>query len=71
MKVFAIRDEFDTSNKNLAYLFYYENEKKFYIELPDDADPWETPLLLSSFLKRGEKTVLLEPDVGETADCSF
>lgn len=57
MKVFAIRDEFDTSNKNLAYLFYYENEKKFYIELPDDADPWETPLLLSSFLKRGEKTV--------------
>ncbi len=57
MKVFAIRDELDKDNKNLAYLLYYENEKKFYIELPDDADLWETPLLLSSFLKRGEHTV--------------
>ncbi len=57
MKVFAIRDEFDKQNKNLAYLFYYEADKRFYIELPDDADQWETPLLLSSFVKRGENTV--------------
>lgn len=57
MRIFAIRDEEDLSRKNLAYLIYYEREKRFYIELPDDADPWETPLLLSSFLKRGEKTV--------------
>lgn len=57
MKVFAIRDELDQNNKNLAYLLYYENEKRFYIELPEDADPWETPLLLSSFLKKGERTV--------------
>jgi hypothetical protein len=57
MKIFAIRDEFDSAKKNLAYLLYYEMEKRFYIELPDAADPWETPLLLSSFVKRGEKTV--------------
>lgn len=38
-------------------MFYYEREKQFYIELPDDADEWETPLLLSSFVKRGEYTV--------------
>ena len=57
MKIFAIRDEENTAVKNVAYLFYYEKEKRFYIELPDDADPWETPLLLSSFLKRGQKTV--------------
>lgn len=43
--------------KNLAYLIYYENEKTFYIEIPEEADEWETPLILSSYLKRGEKTV--------------
>ena len=43
MKTFAIRDGNDPSEKDLAYLLYYEKEKVFYIELPDDADPWETP----------------------------
>lgn len=57
MKIFAIRDETDKTRKDLAYLLYYEHEKRFYIELPDDADPWETPLLLSSFAKKGEPTV--------------
>lgn len=57
MRVFAIKSESDKNKKELAYLLYYEKEKRFYIELPEDADPWETPLLLSSFLKHGEKTV--------------
>ena len=57
MKIFAIKDETDTSAKTLAWLLYYEQPKKFYIELPDNADPWETPLLLSTFAKRGEHTV--------------
>lgn len=57
MRVFAIKDELDKTEKDLAYLLYYEKEKRFYIELPEEADVWETPLLLSSFLKRGEKTV--------------
>ena len=57
MKLFAIRDETDSSLRDLAYLIYYEKAKRFYIEQPDDADPWETPLLLSSFLKRGERTI--------------
>ena len=57
MKIFAIRDETSKDNKDLAYLLYYELEKRFYIELPEDADPWETPLLLDSFVKRKEKTV--------------
>lgn len=55
MRIFAIKSELD--KKDLAYLLYYEKEKRFYIELPENADPWETPLLLASFLKRGEKTV--------------
>lgn len=57
MKAFAIRDEEEATRKDLAHLFYYEKDKKFYIELPDTADYWETPLLLSSFLKRGKKTI--------------
>ncbi len=57
MRVFAIRDEYDISKRDVAYLLYYEKAKQFYIELPDDADPWETPLLLSSLLKNGEKTI--------------
>ncbi|MCQ2508052.1 MAG: DUF2442 domain-containing protein [Dorea sp.] len=57
MKIFAIRDEEDQSSKDLAYLIHYELEKKFYIELPEGADPWETPLILSSFAKKGIWTV--------------
>ena len=57
MRIFAIGTEHDPSNTDIAYLFYYEQEKRFYIELPDDADPWNTPLILSSLLKRGERTV--------------
>ncbi len=57
MRIFAIRDESALDQKDLGYLLYYETEKRFYIELPDDADSWETPLLLASFIKRGERTV--------------
>lgn len=57
MKIFAIRSESTEMQKDLAWLLYYETEKRFYIELPDQADEWETPLILSSFAKKGEKTV--------------
>ncbi len=57
MKIFAIRDESAVNPIDLAYLLYYESEKRFYIELPENADPWETPLLLSSFIKKGETSV--------------
>ncbi len=57
MKIFAIRSDSNRKAKDLAYLIYYEEEKTFYIEIPEDADEWELPLILSSFLKRGERTV--------------
>lgn len=57
MKIFAIRDETDSRQRNLGYLLYYEIEKQFYIELPDKANPWTTPLLLSSFARKGETTI--------------
>lgn len=57
MKIFAIKDEEGAKEKALGYLFCCEKENCFYIELPEDADPWETPLLLSTFAKKGERTV--------------
>lgn len=57
MKIFAIRDEHDLSSKDLAYLLYYEKAKKFYIELPHYCDPWEVPLLISSFAEKGSLTI--------------
>ena len=57
MRIFAIRDESLSPDTTLGYLIYYERPKAFYIELPENADPWETPLLLSSFVKRGEHSV--------------
>ncbi len=57
MKIFAIRDEAAETQKDLAYLLYYEIEKRFYIELPEGIDSWELPLLLDSFMKQNETTV--------------
>lgn len=57
MRIFAIRDDSTAKDVVLGYLIYYERPKAFYIELPEDADSWETPLLLSSFVRRGEYSV--------------
>ena len=57
MKIFAIRDEADPRRKDLAFLLYYEHTRQFYIELPNQADPWDTPLLLSSFAEKGVESV--------------
>lgn len=57
MKIFAIRDESARSQKDLAYLLYCERQKTFYIEVPRGRSEWEVPLLISSFVKRGEYTI--------------
>ena len=56
MRIFAIKDD-NMGDSILGYLIYYKNARAFYIELPGNADPWTTPLLLASFLKRGEHSV--------------
>ena len=56
MRVFVIRDD-ELAEKDLGYLLYYEPSKAFYIELPENADEWETPMILSSFVRRGEYSV--------------
>lgn len=57
MRIFAIRNEEMEANRDLAYLLYYEKTKRFYIEIKEDVSGEEAPLLLSSFVKRGEYSV--------------
>lgn len=57
MKIFAIRNEKARKVKNLAYLIYYEKEKVFYIEILDDVQEWELPLMISSFFRKGIRTI--------------
>ena len=76
MRIFAIKDDTLSRKSVLGYLIYYENAKAFYIELPDDADPWATPLLLSGNAafavlvrktRRALRQQLLEPFMGAAA----
>ncbi len=52
MKVCAIRDEYENRNTVLGYLFYYERSSDFFIELRDDLDAGEFPILLSLFVQK-------------------
>lgn len=60
MKIFAIRDASIARDRDLAWLLYYPSKKEYHIEICDDVDEWEAPLLISSFVKRGKKS--LDPD---------
>ena len=55
MKISVIKDE---NNNSLGYLLYFEYDSSFIIELPEDADEWKTPLLLSSYAKRKKYTIM-------------
>ena len=55
MKSLAIRDSAAEIQKDLAYLLY--DGQDFTIELPEEADPWELPLLLSSACQKGMRHI--------------
>lgn len=57
MKIYAIKDGLDKKNRELAYLFYYEKEEKFYIEIPDQIDSTKLPIVLALFYERGYRTI--------------
>lgn len=57
LKLFALRDESNGDQRDLAILEYYEQSRSFYFELPPDADPWGLPFILHEFAKRGQHTV--------------
>lgn len=52
MQAYAIRDASIDKARDLAWLLYYEREDAFHIEICDDVDEWDAPLILSSFVKR-------------------
>lgn len=56
MRVYEIRGDSE-GELVLSWLFYEEKTKNFRIEIPFDGDEWTTPLLLSSFVKKGIYTV--------------
>ncbi len=56
MKVFAIRKK-GRHQRNLAYLYHFEREDRFYIEIPEETDPQDLPALLASFAESGQYTV--------------
>lgn len=60
MKVFAIRDASISKERDLAWMLYYPEVREFHIEISEEVDEWEAPLLLSSFVKRGKRS--LDPD---------
>ena len=57
MRIFAIKDDTLPKDTILGYLIYHEPSRSFYIELPDSADSWNLPLLLSSFADHGEYSI--------------
>lgn len=58
MKIYAIKsDEDRTKERVFGYLFYYEKEEKFHIEIPKDVDFWEAPMILDHFIEDGSYCV--------------
>lgn len=57
MRLFAIRDDVIAPDMILGYLVYYELSRCFYVELPDDSDPWKVPPVFSSFVSNGRYTI--------------
>lgn len=57
MKIFAIKDESVKDGRDSAFLFYYEKKQKFSIELTDDCNSQDVPLILSSFVKKRQFSI--------------
>ena len=54
--VFEIRDA-SMNDEVLGILFYYDREKRFFIELLSEYVEWEAPFLFASFVKRKEYSI--------------
>ena len=52
MKLLVVHDEQDRTKTDLAYLFYHEKSKRFYIEW--EAGAAELPMGLASYAKQGQ-----------------
>ena len=56
MKSYAIYDE-DLGGRLIGYLFYYEKSESFIIELSEELDEWEAPLLFQRLVREKKHTV--------------
>ena len=57
MKSYAIYDEDLDRSTAIGYLFYYEKAESFIIEMCDDLDEWEAPLLFQKFIREKRYTI--------------
>ena len=60
MKNYAIYDADLDRKSPIGYLFYYEKSQNFIIELSDDLDEWEAPLLFQKQVREKNYTVSRE-----------
>ena len=60
MKSYAIYDADLDRKSPIGYLFYYEKSQNFIIELNDDLDEWEAPLLFQKQVREKNYTVSRE-----------
>ena len=56
MKSYAIYDE-ELERKLIGYLLYYEKSESFIIELNEELDEWEAPLLFQRLVREKKYTV--------------
>jgi len=60
MKSYAIYDADLNRTTAIGYLFYYEKAEEFVIELCEDLDEWDAPLLFQGLVRQGIYTVSKE-----------
>lgn len=53
MKCYAIKDDSIPSVLTVGYLFYYEQSRRFYIEIPREIDEWQAPFIMAGLVRRG------------------
>lgn len=57
MKSYAIYDKALQRENPIGYLFYFEDSKSYIVELCDDLDEWEAPLLFQKYVCEKEFTI--------------
>lgn len=60
MKSFAIYDADLNRTTPIGYMFYYEKAEEFVIELCENLDEWDAPLLFQGLVRQGIYTVSKE-----------
>lgn len=57
MKICSIYNQYDKKKNPIGYLVYFEQEKKFFIELMENTNPNELPLMFASYIRKSKFTI--------------